>query len=152
MSHYNSIKTQLKDPELILAALKEMGLTGFNHTEAIALRGYKGDRREDMAHIVVPGRGGGHGLSAASNDLGFYRSADGTYALVISDFDKGFLRCRYGQEFQSAFMFEYGLAAVRQSMPGMVISNRQNLPDGTVRCEFEVEVAAEVAQAISLGV
>jgi hypothetical protein len=60
------------------------------HLDAAAhLHGYKGDAREELAHVVVPRAvvnqhlGGG-----CSNDVGFARQADGTYSAIVSDYDR----------------------------------------------------------------
>lgn len=48
------------------------------------LEGYHGDKREDVAEIIVPRIA----IGAASNDIGFKRQEDGTYAAIVSDYDK----------------------------------------------------------------
>lgn len=84
MSKYLSFPELLfKDRRLLLAALADLGYTGVEEGEALALYGYQGDRRPQTAAIVVRRRY----LGAASNDLGFARTPQG-YVPVISDYDQ----------------------------------------------------------------
>lgn len=153
MSHYNAIATKIKDPDLIIDALKSMGLAGVYHEEPVEMIGW-GETRS-RAHIVVPWidlRPGHSDQSYLSYDLGFLRGADGTYSLVIEDLDAADYSYRRDRSFHSAFMIQYGLSAVRQAMPGLEITDTRVMPDGSLQCCFEVEVSAEVAQTVSVGV
>jgi hypothetical protein len=76
-----------KDRRLLLAALADLGYTDVEEGDALPLYGYRGDRRAETAEIVVRRRY----IGAASNDLGFARTAHG-YTPIISEFDQRTLR------------------------------------------------------------
>lgn len=50
---------------------------------AMALEGYQGDQRTDVAEIIIPRR---H-VGGAANDVGFKQQADGTWSAIVSDYD-----------------------------------------------------------------
>ena len=86
MSAYHEVKTQYKDPECLVAALGEQGyVTVEQHDIAQHLYGYRGDKREQTANIIVRRCY----VGGSANDIGYKKLADGTYEQVISDFDKG---------------------------------------------------------------
>jgi hypothetical protein len=113
MSMYCSIKTQFKNREALLAALRETGnWTAAQievHEQPQHLVGYQDDRREQTAHIIVRRQHVGH----ASNDLGFERQADGTYAAVISEYDGGSETSKYGPRWQRALKESYGYHVIK---------------------------------------
>ncbi len=114
MSAYKEVKTKITDVSALVEALcacpNRIGRAWTAedievHEEPVALYGYKGDRRAQRAHVVIRrGKVGG-----ASNDIGFTRQEDGTFAAQISQFDHGF----YGQKWQDKLGQEYGFAHTR---------------------------------------
>lgn len=86
MSHYTTIKTRLVEQDYLVRALEDMGYKGKVeiHDKPVRLRGYLGDWRRQKAEIVIPRKHVGR----ASNDLGFKRTAAGTYDAMISGFDR----------------------------------------------------------------
>ncbi len=76
-------ETAFKDRECLLNALSECGYAKVEEGEAISLYGYQGDRRKEMANIVVRRKF----IGSASNDLGFQKTENG-YVPVISEFDR----------------------------------------------------------------
>lgn len=54
------------------------------HQQAVQLEGYRGDKRQDTAEIVIPRRY----VGGIANDIGFKLQEDGTYGAIISDYDK----------------------------------------------------------------
>lgn len=58
------------------------------HVDPTNLYGYQGDRRADLANIIVRRKF----VGGLSNDIGFLKQADGTYAVIISKYDES----RYG--------------------------------------------------------
>ncbi len=89
MSRYCVVETQFKDGDALTESLME---TGHWHREQIEewaapqhLRGYKGDERKEVAHIIVRRR---H-IGSASNDLGFVKNENGNYEAIISEYDSG---------------------------------------------------------------
>ena len=84
MSAYSEVKTQFNDGGLLIEALEEMGFKPENHIgNPQRLTGYQGDRRTDVADIIIPRTQVGR----ASNDIGFVRGSDGTFRAIISDYD-----------------------------------------------------------------
>jgi hypothetical protein len=84
ISEYAVISVDYKDEDAIKEALKEMEYPFEEHKIAQKLYGYRGDAREQKAHIIVRRQ---H-VGGASNDVGFFRKADGSYEIIISAFDK----------------------------------------------------------------
>lgn len=74
----------MNDGECIKATLKEMGYVFEEHKEAQHLYGYMGDKRKQKANIIVRRRY----VGAAANDVGFLRKSDGTYEMIISEYDR----------------------------------------------------------------
>lgn len=61
------------------------------NTKPAHLYGYHGDMRNDTAEIIIRRQFVNSRLSGgSSNDIGFARQADGTYAGVISQYDSNF--------------------------------------------------------------
>jgi hypothetical protein len=74
----------MTDRDCLAEALKELGYPFEEHQEAQHLYGYQGDKRQQMAHIIVRRQHVGH----AANDVGFLRTADGKYEMIISEYDQ----------------------------------------------------------------
>ncbi len=72
-----------KNEALLLTALAGLGYTTVERGEALPLYGYQGDERSERAQLVVRRT---H-IGAASNDLGFARTAEG-YTPIISEYDQ----------------------------------------------------------------
>jgi hypothetical protein len=86
MSAYSENRTSFKDIDTLIAALAECGYPKSHieiHDKPQNLYGYHGDKREDTAEVIIRRKY----VGSASNDIGFKRSADGTYAAIISDYD-----------------------------------------------------------------
>ena len=83
MSHYTSIQTKMADLEALTYAVESMGFkvkVGKNQS----LYNYLGEKTSLTADLVIPKRQ----ITSASNDIGFSQENDGTYKLIISDYDK----------------------------------------------------------------
>ncbi|MBD2496757.1 DUF1257 domain-containing protein [Nostoc sp. FACHB-280] len=85
MSHFSKIEVKFKDQACLVEALQRFGFYPQIHDQPVNLFGYRGDRREQTAHIVVPR----NQISSLSNDLGFYWNGS-EYECFISDYDKSF--------------------------------------------------------------
>lgn len=95
MSAYAEYEVEFKDEEALIAALQEVSWRGgvlladqIKRGEALPLFGYQGDNRTaagtaPACQIVIPRRS----VGSASNDIGFYRTENGTFKAVISSFD-----------------------------------------------------------------
>lgn len=93
MSHYNDFETEITDQNALVRALCRMNNAHNQtiqqnwielHDKATHLYGYKGDRRQQTAHVVIRKNNVGN----AANDLGFVRNEDGRYGAIISDYDR----------------------------------------------------------------
>jgi len=86
MSKYRRIETQFKDEITLRQALtdvcKERDIA-FEAGEALILYGYQGDPRPEIAEYVIRR----NHISCSANDLGFHRRADGTFEIIISEYD-----------------------------------------------------------------
>ena len=93
MSAYTEAQCAIKDQADLVAALEEMFGKGNVevHESPTNLYGYTGDRRADLAHIIVRRR---H-VGGSSNDVGFRREADGSWTAVVSQYDTSHLRRRF---------------------------------------------------------
>lgn len=85
MSAYNEVSTVYSDGDCLVEALKEQGYQPQVSEKAQQLEGYQGDARKQTAEIIIPRRQ----VGGASNDVGFKKNADGTYTLLVSDYDSG---------------------------------------------------------------
>jgi hypothetical protein len=90
MSEYAKIKTEFKDLECLLAALKEVGYDNVEvHEKAQRLVDFQGrqthytDVNGDTANVIVRRRY----VGGAANDLGFLKQADGSYSAMVSEYD-----------------------------------------------------------------
>jgi hypothetical protein len=118
MSHYSEILTKFKETDCLIKALQEVfaeqwaeivkrsaakGISGSDprvevHENPMPLYGFQGDFRMASdwgahtkdpnlavkAHVIVRREF----LRGSANDLGFERTADGTYRMIVSDYDK----------------------------------------------------------------
>ena len=83
MSHYTRVRTALSDPAILAAALEHLGFTHIElHERPQKLRGYAG--RTEQAEIIIRRE---H-LGSALGDLGFARSADGTFEVIVDSSDR----------------------------------------------------------------
>jgi hypothetical protein len=87
MSKYMTFTgSAFKNRECLLQALAECGYETVEEGEALSLYGYRGDRREETAQIVVRRKF----IGSASNDLGFQKT-DAGYVAVISEYDQRYM-------------------------------------------------------------
>ena len=137
MSHFYTVKTKLNDRELLVKALCEMGWRADQievHPQAQHLYGYTGDRRKQTAEVIIRRQHVGD----ASNDIGFKLQPDGSYAAVISEYDRdslGYNKQWLGRLAQN-FMAHKSLRSLE----------RQGLRGNLVRREDgKVEIRAQAA-------
>jgi hypothetical protein len=104
MSHFTRIQTTLRNPRVLAAALREVGLAEVEvHDQPQTLYGYRGDARPELAEVIVRRQ---H-VGAASNDIGFARQPDGSFEAIISQYD----RRKYDQRWLGRLTQAYGHAA-----------------------------------------
>jgi len=83
MSEYHVVELEIKDESCLVEALHEMNYKPEIHKKAKALIGYKGDKRSQKAHIIIPK----NQIGSVSNDIGFERMNNGDMKMRISEYD-----------------------------------------------------------------
>ena len=85
MSHFTRLKTRLTDRPALVQALADVGYRLVEtHDTPQTLYGYRGDKRAEQAEVIIRRK---H-VGPASNDLGFRRTAAGSFEAIISAFDR----------------------------------------------------------------
>jgi hypothetical protein len=94
MSKYAKVECEFQDTSLLVDALVEMGFDREKievHEQATNLYGYHGDKRADLANVIIRRGEVNQKLSGGmSNDIGFVRNAAGKYEAVISQYDSSY--------------------------------------------------------------
>jgi len=127
---YCSIQTQFKNTQALVEALAETGNWNVSQIEVHKtpqnLYGYKGDVREDVAHIIIRRAV----VGGASNDIGFLKQEDGTYKAIISKYDRG----RHNDQWIGNLKGNYAFHVIKnqQRARGRQVE-RQRMPDGRQR-------------------
>lgn len=131
MSAYTQQTTQINDAEILKECLKEKGYGTVEHTtEAQALVGYHGDKRQDTAEIIIRRK---H-VGGMSNDIGFKKAKDGTYAAIISDYDKGKHNAAWMTDLKKKYAEKKIMKVAKAS--GMTFLNRKQAADGSFKLQF----------------
>ncbi|MBD2491405.1 DUF1257 domain-containing protein [Aulosira sp. FACHB-615] len=135
MSHFSKIAIKFKDQSCLVEALQRFGFYPQIHDQPVNLSGYRGDRREQTAHIVVPR----NQISSLSNDLGFYWKGT-EYECLISEYDQGAGLSKagqgLGQNFLPKLQQEYinlYLPKIATQMGGEVVETKTHDSITTVR-------------------
>ena len=84
MSKYGETQTVLREEELLLDALKEMGYQVEVHPEGARLNSYYSEQDAKVAHIIIRRQ---H-LRGAYGDIGFARQPDGQLTLIADELDQ----------------------------------------------------------------
>ncbi len=127
MSLYCQVETQFKNQDALVAALMETGKWTKEQVYVCAfaqkLIGYKGDLREEAAHIIIRRQN----IGSMSNDMGFVKNPDGTYSAIISEFDK----VKHNDAWLKQLKGNYAFHAIRlqQEQRGRSVS-RERMADG----------------------
>jgi len=88
MSAYKKIECNIVDKETLLEALKALGFNPDVCNEPQNLKGYKGDVRKEVAHVIIP-KDQINFFTGASNDIGFlWNSKTEKYDFICSEYDK----------------------------------------------------------------
>lgn len=116
MSHFTTIKVQVKNKECLVKALQELGFQVEVNDRPANLYGYQGDLRSERAEVVVRRQN----LGPCSNDLGFcFNSASQSWDVIISEYDQQYGSCApglgLGPEFITRLTNEYSLQATLES-------------------------------------
>ena len=137
MSAYSENKTSFKDVDTLIEALVACGYPKEAievHEKAVNLYGYHGDMRKDTAEIVIRRANVNKYMSGgASNDIGFKKSADGTYAAIISEYDSGKHNARWMAQVKTSYT-ENGIMKTANKQ-GLRFAGRK-LVNGKVQLQF----------------
>ncbi|XGV95215.1 MAG: DUF1257 domain-containing protein [Leptolyngbya sp. BL-A-14] len=128
MSHFTTIKTQIKDTAALVKALSDVGFKQVEvHETAQHLYGFQGDIRPQAAEVIIRR----NYVGGASNDIGFQRQADGTFQAIISEYD----RHKYDRSWLNRVTQRYGYHALMATAPaqGFTVEEEEVLADGTIR-------------------
>jgi hypothetical protein len=128
MSHFTSIKTQIKNQDALVKALADIGFENLEvHETAQHLYGYQGDVREQTAEVIIRRQY----IGAGSNDIGFKQQPDGQFEAIISEYD----RHKYSQDWLNGLTQRYGYHALMATAPaqGFSVEEEETLEDGTIR-------------------
>ena len=88
MSAYKKIECEIVDKDCLLEALSLLGFTPDVSSEPKSLKGYRGDERKEVAHIIIS-RNQINKFTGASNDIGFFwNETEQKYDFICSDYDK----------------------------------------------------------------
>ena len=84
MSKYEETATVITNSDYLIAALNDLGFQCEFHPAGAHLIGYEGRERPETAHVVIRK----HQIREASNDIGFVRKPNGSFAAVLSEYDR----------------------------------------------------------------
>ena len=87
MSAYKKIKCNLVNKESLLKALEVLGFQADVYENPINLKGYRNDKREEVANIIVT-KEQLNSFTGVSNDLGFlWNEEENKYEMICSEYD-----------------------------------------------------------------
>jgi len=115
MSAYTKVATKIKRPSCLIKALGKLGFKTYmieESTELLPLKGYRGDTRTQRAHIRIKGSGWGSKgyVGSASNDIGWEKLEDGSYAFHVSEYDL----TKYNAGWQNKLLNYYAAEVVKE--------------------------------------
>ncbi|PIW14366.1 MAG: hypothetical protein COW34_07725 [Armatimonadetes bacterium CG17_big_fil_post_rev_8_21_14_2_50_66_6] len=129
MSHFTTIRTELRDKEALKKALADLGYSEIEDGHNLPLYGYQGDRRSQTADLVIRRQ---H-VGGASNDVGFALGPDGCYTAIISEFDlhSGFQWNQKRSKLTQRYAFHTIVDTAAQQ--GWNVAQQEQQQDGTIR-------------------
>ena len=128
MSHYTTIRTQIRERPILISALNAMGFPQVEiHEQPQPLFGYQGDRRQETAEVIIRRQW----VGATSNDVGFTRTASGEFEAIISEFDR---RSRCSEEWLQELnrRYAYDLIHDQAREQNLIVEEEQTLENGDV--------------------
>jgi hypothetical protein len=84
LSKYEETATEIRQSGHLITALRELGLRAEFHPDGANPVGYEGQERPERAQVIVRR----NQIGTASNDIGFARKPGGTFAAVLSEYDR----------------------------------------------------------------
>lgn len=136
MSAYHQQNTIFEDEDCLVKALAEHGYgpgTVEINKEPQTLYDYVGKARPQKAHVILRRKY----VAGASNDIGFFKNANGKYESIISAYDQG----RHGQSWMTGLTKTYAEHALIKQAPrlGMRFVGRTiNAKTGKPEIKFRV--------------
>jgi hypothetical protein len=128
MSHYTTIRTQIREATILVEALREMGFQQVEcHEEPQHLFGYQGDQRPEMAEVIIRRQF----IGAAANDVGFRRQDSGEFEAIISEYDRH-TRCNAGWLQELNRRYAYNLIHEQAREQNLIVEEEQTLENGDV--------------------
>jgi hypothetical protein len=118
MSHFTTIKVQIKNSEILADVLTELGHDFETNTQ---VRGYRGDKTN--AEYAIR-RSNGY-------DIGFRKGSDGNYEIVADFSAAGINQSQFVNEIQQKYAHQMLLHTA--ATQGYSIEAEEVLEDGTVR-------------------
>jgi len=91
------------------------------------LYGYMGDRREQVANIIIPKSQ----VGSASNDVGFQRTSDGKYIMHVSEYDRSSKSFR--EDLLKQLYAKHNLLRVINSKTKYKLKKQEKEKDGKIR-------------------
>lgn len=126
MSAYKLIKCTLKDKDILLKALKELGFSPEIHDSPKKLRGYLGDLRNEEAEIIIPKEQINKLFTKASNDIGFKWNEElEQYDMICSEYDEKLKVSNKIKQSYAKCVIEQALEAQYFSVESESISNKK---------------------------
>lgn len=134
MSHYSTIKTVLVDGEIIKQALTQMGFS-YKVGKNLPLYDFLGQRTQ-TSDIIISRKE----LSSASNDIGLRRTSNGSYEVLISEFDE---RQAKTKDFLANLVYRYSFLKVKKelALSGFKIAEEKILQDNSIQIIAETQEA-----------
>jgi hypothetical protein len=118
MSHFTTIKVQIKNSEVLAQVLADLGHKVETNTQ---VRGYQGDRIN--AEYVIRRQNG--------YDIGFRKDGDDNYELIADFWGTGINQAQFVNEIQQKYAHKMLLTTAETQ--GYTIEAEEVLNDGTVR-------------------
>lgn len=116
MSAYVQVKVAVTSADMVAKALGRLGFKRVEtHDVPVPLYGYRGDQREQKAHVVVRAAN----VWGSANDIGFERLPDGTWVSHVSAFDRrvsGGQSQRFRGGFDAAFAQAYNVETAASAL------------------------------------
>ena len=118
MSHFTTVKVQIKNPEVLANVLTDLGHK-FEHNTQV--RGYQGDKIQ--AEYVIRQNNG--------YDLGFRKDGDDNYEIIADFWGAGINQTQFVNQIQQKYAHQMLLHTA--TTQGYIIEAEEVMEDGTVR-------------------
>ncbi len=137
MSAYKLIKCSIKDKELLIKALRELGFEPEIFEIPQFLRGYLGDTREQSAEIIVSKEQINKIYTKASNDLGFkWNDTTQQYDMICSEYDEK-------HNVPSKIKQAYAKCVIEEALEKQYFSVDSNIEDIKKRNQIKVQIVGK---------